>query len=53
MSTVKNVYLVVNGVIFMCSRHKLMYELLGNTDCNIPATVHKSISEHLAAEGGW
>lgn len=33
----------------MYSLHKLMYELPGNTHCNVPATVHKSTSEHSAA----
>lgn len=33
----------------MCSQNRLMYELSGNTHCNIPSTVHKSISEYLAA----
>lgn len=40
---------------FLCTLHKLMYELPGNTHSNIPATVHKSTSEHLAAglAGRW
>lgn len=41
--------LLVDVDIFMCSRHKLIYELLEGIRCNIPATVHKSISDHLAA----
>ena len=40
--------LVVNMVIFMYSLYKLMYELPGYAHYNIPATVHKSTSEHLA-----
>lgn len=43
--------LVVNRVIFMYFLHKVMYDLPGNTHYNIPARVHKSISEYLAA--GW
>jgi len=42
--------LVVDGVIFICFQHKLMYELLRSVRCNIPATEHKSISDHLAAD---
>lgn len=36
---------------FMYSLHKVMYDLPGNTHCNIPATVHKSTSEYVAARG--